>query len=124
VQLTDGGVYDNIALEAVWKDWSHVLISDCGAPFEQRSDSSPLRRLLRHTAVVTSQTRALWLRAFFADIREGRYRGVYAALSSGADPAQSDALGYSQELTAGVIEGVRIDLNGFTEAAEAISDSS
>jgi NTE family protein len=121
VQLSDGGVYDNMGLEPVWKEWTHVLISDCGAPFEFRTDASPLRRLLRYTAVITSQTRALRLRSFFADTDAGRYRGAYWSLASGVKPEATAAgepgfAGYSQALTDDVLERIRTDLDAFSEA--------
>jgi len=121
VQLSDGGVYDNMGLEPVWKDWTHVLISDCGAPFEFRTDSSPLRRLLRYTAVITSQTRALRLRSFFSDTNERRHRGAYWSLGSGVRPSVAAAgepgfAGYSQALTDDVLERIRTDIDAFSDA--------
>jgi NTE family protein len=41
--LSDGGVYDNMGLEPVWKSHQYVLVSDCGAPFEFHAGGSPLR---------------------------------------------------------------------------------
>jgi NTE family protein len=128
VQLSDGGVYDNMGLEPVWKDWTHVLISDCGAPFEFRTDTSPLRRLLRYTAVITSQTRALRLRSFFGDTDEGRYHGAYWSLGSGVKPsaAASDEpgfAGYSQALTDEVLERIRTDLDAFSEAEMSVLEN-
>src|SRR5262249_50770363 len=32
--LTDGGVYDNLGLETVWKRLKTLLVSDAGAPFD------------------------------------------------------------------------------------------
>jgi NTE family protein len=121
-------VYDNMGLEPVWKDWTHILISDCGAPFEFRTDSSPLRRLLRYTAVITSQTRALRLRSFFSDTDEGRYNGAYWALGSGvkpstALPAEPEFAGYSQALTGEVLERIRTDLDAFSEAEMSVLEN-
>jgi NTE family protein len=125
VQLSDGGVYDNMGLEPVWKEWSHVLVSDCGAPFEHRTDSSPLRRLLRYTAAVTSQTRALRLRSFFADTDAGRYRGAYWSLGGGvkATAGESGFMGYSQALTDEVLERIRTDLDAFSEAEMSVLEN-
>lgn len=128
VQLSDGGVYDNMGLEPVWKDWTHVLISDCGAPFEFRTDTSPLRRLLRYTAVITSQTRALRLRSFFSDTNAGRYHGAYWSLASGVTPSAAAAgepgfVGYSQELTDDVLERIRTDLDAFSEAEMCVLEN-
>jgi NTE family protein len=128
IQLSDGGVYDNMGLEPVWKVWTHVLISDCGAPFEFRLDTTPLRRLLRYAAVVTSQTRALRLRSFFGDLNAGRYQGAYMSLmsgakSSGARPGEPAYVGYSQELTDLVLRKIRTDLDSFSEAEMAVLEN-
>jgi predicted acylesterase/phospholipase RssA len=45
LSLSDGGVYDNIGLEPVWKDHSYVFVSDCGAPFEFQFAKTPIRRI-------------------------------------------------------------------------------
>lgn len=125
IQLSDGGVYDNMGLEPVWKDWTHVLVSDCGAPFDFRLDSTPIRRLLRYTAVVTSQTRALRLRSFFGDDDAGRYHGAYWSLGSGArPPAPGEGYaGYSRELTDQVLERVRTDLDSFSDAEMSVLEN-
>jgi NTE family protein len=128
VQLSDGGVYDNMGLEPVWKDWIHVLIFDCGAPFEFRTATTPLRRLLRYTAVITCQTRALRLRAFFGDTDEGQYRGAYWSLGSGVTPSAAGAdergfAGYSQALTDDVLERIRTDLDAFSEAEMSVLEN-
>jgi NTE family protein len=136
IQLTDGGVYDNMGLEPVWKHWTHVLISDCGAPFDFRLDTTPLRRLLRYTAVVTNQTRALRLRLFFGDTNAGRYQGAYWSLTSGvkptsgggggdaaAAPADADYAGYSQALADDVLSKIRTDLDSFSEAEASVLEN-
>ncbi|MCP4599817.1 MAG: hypothetical protein GY847_04630 [Proteobacteria bacterium] len=33
ILLTDGGVYDNLGLEPIWKRYKTILVSDAGAPF-------------------------------------------------------------------------------------------
>jgi NTE family protein len=45
--LTDGGVYDNLGLEAVWKRYKTVLISDGGRPAED--DLQPADDWIRHS---------------------------------------------------------------------------
>jgi len=55
LDLSDGGVYDNMGLEPAWKDADNVLVSDCGAPFAFQSGGTFLRRLMRYTSVVTNQ---------------------------------------------------------------------
>lgn len=64
--LTDGGVYDNMGLEAIWDRCKTVLVSDAGAPLQV--DSTPptewTRQTIRVLDIITEQTRALrkrWL---------------------------------------------------------------
>ncbi|HEV8119475.1 MAG TPA: patatin-like phospholipase family protein [Candidatus Polarisedimenticolia bacterium] len=131
IQLSDGGVYDNMGLEPVWKDWSTILVSDCGAPFDFKVDRTPWSRLLRYTAVVTNQTRALRLRSFFRDTGEaGRYRGAYWSLTSGLAPGVGPVpasgvvfAGYSRALATDVIDRVRTDLDAFTPAEMSVLEN-
>jgi len=120
IQLSDGGVYDNMGTEPVWKRWTTVLISDCGAPFELMPGTHRFRTLLRYTGVVTNQTHALRLRLFFGDTAEGpgqRYAGAYWTLPSGSDEFASGPgsfAGYSRELVREVIARIRTDLDSFS----------
>jgi len=118
IQLSDGGVYDNMGLEPVWKKWSTVLVSDCGAPFDFRDDTMPWSRLLRYTSVITNQARALRLRSFFGDTGGDTpaYEGAYWGLSSVADEFVpiGGFNGYSKELIREVISQVRTDLDSFS----------
>jgi NTE family protein len=116
VQLTDGGVYDNMGLEPVWKDHASVLVSDCGAPFDFRIGTSPLRRILRYTSVIMNQARALRLRSFFDEINNRTYEGCYWSLATGFGPKHRPAPGYSQELVDSVLSNIRTDLDNFSEA--------
>ncbi|MCI0657845.1 MAG: patatin-like phospholipase family protein, partial [Acidobacteria bacterium] len=130
IQLSDGGVYDNMGLEPVWKEWTTVLVSDCGAPFDFKVDTTPWSRLLRYTTVVTNQTRALRLRLFFGDTSEPNkgYEGAYWSLSSGlkiADPPTPEApfAGYSQDLATEVLSRIRTDLDSFSEAEMSVLEN-
>ena len=51
IRLTDGGVYDNLALEPVWKTHSTVLVSDGGSVFRARTERTVFGRLLRIMAI-------------------------------------------------------------------------
>jgi NTE family protein len=60
--LSDGGVYDNMALEPAWKAAATVLVSDCGAPFDYVPSKPPFRTLLRYTSALSKQTQSLRVR--------------------------------------------------------------
>ena len=49
LRLNDGGNYDNLGLEPIWKNHQTVLVSDGGAVFEYAPDSGMLGRLLRYS---------------------------------------------------------------------------
>lgn len=122
-ELTDGGVYDNLALEPAWKEHEYVFVSDCGAPFQLAHSRHYLRRLLRYISVVMNQAAAMRKRAFFADISENdplippRYQGAYWGIGGSVERYASEASGvrgYSQALVDGIIERIRTDLDRFT----------
>jgi predicted acylesterase/phospholipase RssA len=75
--LSDGGVYDNLALESVWKDHAVVLSSGGGALIRAGADTGFFWEVERETAVPENQALAVrrrWLMAnFIGGIMEGTY---------------------------------------------------
>jgi NTE family protein len=86
--LTDGGVYDNLGLEAAWRGHRTILISDGGG----RMSAQPRPRslwpfqLYRVLSVIDNQVRSLRKRqaidAFEADVRDGAYWGIYTDVAN------------------------------------------
>jgi NTE family protein len=82
VVLTDGGVYDNLGLETVWKRYRTVLVSDGGGRMEPEERPARLwpAQLQRVVSVIDSQVRSLRKRqtieGFVGKIREGTYWGI------------------------------------------------
>jgi NTE family protein len=82
VVLTDGGVYDNLGLEPVWKHYRTVLVSDAGGTLAL--EGRPARfwplQLNRVFRVINAQVRSLRKRqtiaGFAAGIRDGTYWGI------------------------------------------------
>lgn len=77
--LSDGGVYDNLGLEAAFKDYRSVLISDGGgymAPQKRPWTNWPLQ-LLRVTSVIDNQVRALRKREAIEDYESSIWDGAY-----------------------------------------------
>jgi NTE family protein len=77
--LGDGGIYDNMGVEALWRSMDRVLVSDAGAPFAYVASlwtnwSSQLGRV---RDILIEQTRALRRRMLIGDLQENRYTGVY-----------------------------------------------
>jgi NTE family protein len=80
--LTDGGVYDNLALETVWKNFRTVLVSDAGGKMQPESEPEHdwARHALRVLDLIDNQVRSLRKRqvieSFRAKGRDGAYWGV------------------------------------------------
>jgi predicted acylesterase/phospholipase RssA len=83
--LTDGGDYDNMGLEPVWKSHAVVLVSDAGGLFTGESDKGLLWRIFRYQGIQERQARALrkrWLiSSFNQDTLDGTYWSVASAPS-------------------------------------------
>jgi NTE family protein len=124
LRLTDGGVYDNLGLEPVWKKSAVVLVSDGGAPVQFVPSKTPIRQITRYSDIMGSQCAALrkrWLiSSFAADIMQGAYWGIGSATARYGDEAPA---GYSKPLAREVIARVRTDLAGFTEAEMAVLEN-
>ena len=125
LRLTDGGNYDNLGLEPVWKQHQFVLVSDGGALFEREPDLRILwRRLTRYIAISDGQAHAVrqrWLIASFkTNVMAGTYWGIGGARSS-YDP--TDTTGYSKALATEVIAKIRTDLDAFSDAEAAVLEN-
>jgi NTE family protein len=117
IDLTDGGVYDNMGLEPAWKLCETVLVSDCGAPFEFSTGGTYVRRLMRYTSVIGNQALAVRKRMFFGGIRAGRHRGAYWGLKQSRSSGHQ---GYSASVVNEFISQIRTDLDRFTEPEFAV----
>ena len=82
VALSDGGVYDNLGLETVWKRCQTVLVSDGGGhtPDEEDPPHDWVREMLRVLKVIDNQVRDLRKRqavgSYEAQLRKGAYWGI------------------------------------------------
>jgi NTE family protein len=125
--LTDGGVYDNMGLEAIWDRCETVLVSDAGAPLDIDADPPTdwTRQAIRVLDIVTEQTRALRRRGLMQDFqqtqeegrsdstptkRKGTYWGIRTKISAYALP---DAM-TSDNTTTESLQHIRTRLNEFT----------
>ncbi len=77
--LTDGGVYDNLGLETVWKDYKTVLVSDGGGHLQP--EESPHRDWARHAYrildIIDNQVRSLRVRQLIDSYENGERAGTY-----------------------------------------------
>jgi NTE family protein len=114
--LADGGIYDNLGLEAVWDRCKTVLVSNAGAPLEieARPATDPVGQLARVRNIMSEQTRALRERKLVDDFRNQVRQGAYWGISTRiAKYGLSDALTMDNALTQ-QLEKIRTRLNKFS----------
>lgn len=118
IPLTDGGVYDNLGLEPVWKSHEVVLASDAGTPFVLKDNpgNDLPARLLRSFFVINNQAGAIRKRWLINLFQTGVMSGAYWGIGTNfRDYDLVDAQGYDDSLRP-LLEGVRTDLDAFTDA--------
>jgi len=84
VLLTDGGVYDNMGLEAIWDRCGTVLVSDAGAPLDAQASPHTdwTRQAIRVLDIITEQTRALRRRKLMQDLQQTHEEGREAPVAA------------------------------------------
>jgi NTE family protein len=127
VQLTDGGVYDNNAIEAVWADATFLLVSDAGGPFPVQLKRSWYWHLLRYSTIQANVGHVGQLR-WLAALREGQRELSSIVVSTklagrDARPLDGDAPTHFPEEVRRQIAGVRTDMDVFNrDEIEIIED--
>ncbi len=82
LKLSDGGVYDNLGLETVWKRCRTVFASDAGGQLADEPDPATdwVRQTLRVLGVIDNQVRNLrkqqLIDSYTDDQRDGTYWGI------------------------------------------------
>ena len=120
LRLSDGGVYDNMGLEPVWKSHAVVLVSDGGATFDHRPDAGVFGRLARYLAVQGNQAGTVRKRWLISSLKRGDLDGVYLGIGSAAANFDRDAPGYGEQVVDRYVSEVRTDLDYFTDAEAGI----
>lgn len=95
IVLSDGGVYDNMALETVWKSHYTVFVSDGGAKIadEEEPHEDWPRHMLRVLDVIDNQVRSLRKRQLIRSYQDGDRKGAYWSIRGniadyGGDPTK------------------------------------
>jgi NTE family protein len=95
VVLSDGGVYDNLGLETVWKRYQTVLVSDAGgktAP-DERPKSNWASHSYRVLDIVDNQVRSLRKKHLIDSYQAGERKGAFWGIRTNiADYQLADAL--------------------------------
>lgn len=124
LRLSDGGVYDNLALEPVWKDHAVVLVSDGGGIFPTMGDAGPIWRLERYVAIQGHQAAAVRKRWLISSFTSGVLQGTYWGIGSATDHYGPQAPnGYSADVVAERIANIRTDLDAFSDAEAAVLEN-
>ena len=123
LRLTDGGVYDNLGLEPVWKSHRTVLVSDGGGTFDPGLDKGPLLRLPRYASILGKQSLALRKRWIIASFKTGAMDGTYWGVGSHVAHFDAKARGYSGDIVDAVISEMRTDLDAFSPTEAAVLEN-
>lgn len=118
ILLTDGGVYDNLAVEPVWKTYRRLLVSDAGHPFESVNNCGQgiVSRLMRASDISMEQVGAVRKRWLVDEFRARRRDGAIWTLNTLLDDFPlSEKYGYGVDARKS-IQKVRTDLDAFSEA--------
>lgn len=115
--LTDGGVYDNMGLEAVWERFETVLVSDAGKPLEVVDDPPAIwhKQTLRVLDICTEQQRALRKRHLVESFARGEHGGAYWGITTRiGDYGLDDAMTRDSDVTRSLQE-MRTRLDRFSD---------
>src|SRR4029434_24172 len=71
--LTDGGVYDNLGMETVWKRYGTVLVSDAGGKMqpEPEPERNWAEHMVRVLDIIDNQVRSLRKRQLMDSFKNG-----------------------------------------------------
>lgn len=124
VVLTDGGVYDNMGLEAVWNDgFKNVFVCNAGAPFGVRDNprGNWLKQSVRVISIITEQTRALRKRTLIDNYKkidkDGNhleYGGAYWGIRCEIDSYGLEDSMVQDNKTTMSLKNIRTRLNAFS----------
>jgi NTE family protein len=115
--LTDGGVYDNLGIEPVWRSYKTILASDAGRPFKtlKKSGQGLISRLKRASDISMEQVAAVRRRWLVAELDSRRKTGALWTIHTRyEDFPPCEAKGYGPAVRH-LLHDVRTDFDPFTE---------
>lgn len=122
ITFSDGGVYDNLGLEPIWKDHEIVLSSDGGALFPVGGDTSFAWEIMRFISIPENQALALRKRWLVSNFISGQLKGTYWGIGSSRASYGLDG-GYSDDLAKNYIAAIRTDLDSFSDAEASVLEN-
>jgi NTE family protein len=140
LRVTDGGVYDNLALEPVWKDHRVVLVSDAGGLMDAEADKNLFWRIKRYQSIQDTQGRSVRKRFLISGYTSGTIGGAYIGVGSaperyaacresgystqgpkdGRTGGGREAGSYGKAFAMDVIRNIRTDLDAFSEVEQGV----
>ena len=116
IDLSDGGMFDNLGLEPVWRDHETVLVSDAAPSFKPDPDVGWLWSALRQGVILLEQATEVRKRWLVANFIEEKMQGAYWGIASRPasyelEPAPQ---AYTEKLIRDFIAPIRIDLDVFS----------
>lgn len=125
LDLSEGGVYDNLGVEPVWQDHATVLVSDAGPSFKPDPGMGRIWSSLRFAIILLEQATEVRKRWLISNLIAGLLRGTYWGIASSPAcyPYHPDVPVYSDELITGSIAPIRIDLDVFSEGELAVLEN-
>lgn len=129
IELTDGGVYDNLGLEPTWKRHEYVLVSDGGAPFAFDTDESSgsfrsillslnrsLKRVMRYNEIMGAQARAMRARFLINQFERRVRKGAFWSIGTDTSKFKTSQEGnfYTYD-SINKISNIRTDLDAFSD---------
>jgi len=120
--LSDGGVYDNLGLEPIWKDHEIVLSSDGGALFPLNGDTGFASEIGRYISIPENQALAVRKRWLISNFQAGQLKGTYWGIGSTAFDYGLQQ-GYSNDLARNFIAAIRTDLDSFSDAEAGVLEN-
>ncbi len=122
ITFSDGGVYDNLGLEPIWKDHEIVLSSDGGALFPVGGDNGFAWEIGRFISIPENEALALRKRWLISNFVVGQLKGTYWGIGSTAYDYGIQQ-GYTNDLTKNFIAAIRTDLDRFSDAEASVLEN-
>ncbi|MDR3748040.1 MAG: patatin-like phospholipase family protein [Acidobacteriota bacterium] len=125
ITFSDGGVYDNLGLEPIWKNQETVLSSDGGALFAIGGDTGFSWDVGRFVGIPENQALALrkrWLISSFATTGPETMNGTYWGIG-GTVADYGLQGGYSPAVVKPFIAAIRTDLDSFSDAEASVLEN-
>jgi NTE family protein len=125
IDLADGGVYDNLGVEPVWKDHAVVLVSDAAPSLSVDPPMRAVWRAMRYAVTLLEQATEVRKRWLISNFVRGDLEGAYWSVNSKPSHYELDppAPAYSDQLVEELISQVRIDLDVFSEGEIAVLEN-